>query len=152
MMNHSDEGSQGPDDRELFYAVRETGRCCRWHCLLLQILVVLDRKVGFASVTFRLWNVFRATAQTTHVVHDSMANTSKTPLCRLWSVLWISEKQTVGVLAPDPINRTVRAVRRGEAGRYLVPKEWKYIDFSRFCSQNTAFQTWIRPPNTPKSP
>ena len=41
--------------------------------------------------------------------------------------------------------RTVRAVRRGEAGRYLVPKDRKYIEFSRFCSQNTAFRIRFRP-------
>ena len=91
----------------------------------------------------------------------SGANTSKTPL---WSDLWI---RTVLIQYKMRVtnklwvfwcqtqadwNRTVRAVRRGEAGRYLVPKDRKYIEFSRFCSQNTAFRTRFRSQNAPKSP
>ena len=59
MVNRSGEGSRGPDwpeDRKLIPAGPETGPLLLMtlHCLLLQILVVLDRKAGLDSVKFRL--------------------------------------------------------------------------------------------------
>ena len=50
------------------------------------------------------------------------------------------------------VNRTVRAVRRGEAERYLVPKDRKYIEFSRFARKILLFGPDFVPKTHPNRP